>query len=101
MVNEDEAKVVSMIFERFVSVGSATTLARSLRAEGVCTKRGKPFDKGALYHLLNNRVYVGEAVHKGTSHPGEHDAIIKPALWDKVHAILAGSPRKRAANTRP
>ena len=44
VVNETEAATVSMIFERFVSVGSATTLARSLRAEGVCTKRGKPFD---------------------------------------------------------
>ncbi len=100
VVNQDEAATVRMIFERFVSVGSATALARSLRAEGVCTKRGKPFDKGALYHLLNNRVYVGEAVHKGTSHPGEHDAIIGRALWDRVHAILAESPRKRAANTR-
>lgn len=71
-----------------------------MRAEGICTKRGKPFDKGALYHLLNNRVFVGEAVHKGTSHPGEHEATIEPALWDKVHAILAESPRKRAAGTR-
>ena len=41
-------------------------------------------DKGYLYKLLNNRVYVGEAVHKGTAYPGEHKAIISQALWDKV-----------------
>jgi site-specific DNA recombinase len=50
--------------------------------------------------MLNNRVYIGEAVHKGTSYPGEHSAIIERETWDKVHAILTESPRKRAARTR-
>ena len=100
IVNAAEAATIRMIFERFVTSGSATALARELRAEGVVTKRGKPIDKGALYKLLNNRVYTGEAVHKGKSYPGEHAAIIARALWDKVHAILAESPRKRAAQTR-
>jgi site-specific DNA recombinase len=39
-------------------------------------------------------------VHKGTAHPGEHAAIISPDLWDKVHAILQESPRKRTSKTR-
>jgi hypothetical protein len=39
-------------------------------------------------------------MHKGTCHPGEHDAIIDRRLWDKVHAIMAESPRKRGASTR-
>jgi hypothetical protein len=71
-----------------------------LAAEGILTKRGRPVDRGYLYILLNNRTYIGEAVHKGTSYPGEHQAIIERDLWDKVHAILQESPRKRAANTR-
>jgi hypothetical protein len=33
-------------------------------------------------------------------YPGEHDAIIDHATWDRVHAILQESPRKRAARTR-
>ena len=28
-------------------------------------------DKGYLYHPLNNRVYRGEALHKGKAYPGE------------------------------
>jgi len=100
IVNAAEAATIRMIFERFVTSGSATALARELRAEGVVTKRGKPVDKGTLYKLLNNRVYIGEAVHKGKSYPGEHAAIIDRTLWDKVHAILAESPRKRAAQSR-
>ena len=52
------------------------------------------------YATLNRRTYLGEAVHKGESHPGEHEAIIDRETWDRVHAILAECPRRRAANTR-
>jgi len=100
VVNDAEAASVRMIFERFVEVGSATALARTLAAEGVRTRRGRLVDKGFLYKLLNNRVYIGDAVHKGTAYPGEHEAIITRALWDKVHGILGESPRVRAGRTR-
>jgi hypothetical protein len=50
--------------------------------------------------MLSNRAYIGEAVHKGESYPGEHQPIIDRETWDRVHAILTESPRKRAARTR-
>ena len=100
LVHEPDATTVRSIFERFVRIGSATVLARELRDEGVTAPSGKPFDKGALYHLLNNRTYLGLAVHKGTAYPGEHAAIIDQDLWDKVHAILAENARTRSARTR-
>ena len=100
IVNEAEAATVRKIFERFVRVGSITTLARTLSTEGMKTKQGSPIDKGFLYRLLRNRTYLGEAVHKGVAYPGEHAAIVSQALWDKVQAILRESPRRRAARTR-
>jgi DNA invertase Pin-like site-specific DNA recombinase len=100
LVNEAEAASVHKIFERFVELGSATVLARELRRDGFRNKQGTLIDKGFLYRLLSNRVYRGEAVHKGTAYPGEHDAIIEQDLWDRVHAILRESPRKRANNSR-
>ena len=100
VVNEAEAATVRMIFERFLALGSASTLARALQAENVRNKRGKRIDKGFIYKLINNRVYLGEAVHKGTSYPGEHEAIITKELWDGVHAILKESPRARGAKNR-
>ena len=100
VVNEGEAATVRMIFERFVALGSASTLARALQAERVLNKRGKRIDKGFLYKLLRNRVYLGEAVHKGNSYPGEHEAIITHHLWDGVQAILKESPRERGAKNR-
>lgn len=100
LVNDVEAASVRRIFERFVELGSATVLARELRRDGFRNKQGTLIDKGYLYRLLNNRVYRGEAVHKGKAYPGEHDAIIDDNLWDRAHAILQESPRKRANNSR-
>jgi site-specific DNA recombinase len=100
LVHEEEAATIRMIFERFLTIGSATILARTLHAEGVTTRSGRPIDKGFIYKLLNNRVYIGEAVHKGTAYPGEHEAIVSRELWDKVHSILKENPRKRAGYTR-
>ena len=46
--------------------------------------------------MLQNRIYRGEIVHKGKSYPGEHEAIIDEALWDKVQAILSENRVDRA-----
>lgn len=100
VIDEQEAATVRMVFERFLKVGSATLLARALNAEGVTARRGKPVDKGFLYKLINNRVYVGDAVHKGTAYPGEHEAIISLDLWNRVRGIMQESPRVRARRTR-
>jgi hypothetical protein len=52
-----------------------------------------------LFHLLANRIYLGEIVHQGVGHPGEHQPIIDQDLWDAVrqridaNAIERGSGR--------
>ncbi|MCA0871426.1 recombinase family protein [Seohaeicola saemankumensis] len=96
----DQAEDVRLIFRRFTEIGSATLLARDLKDRGITTKQGRPICKKYLYRLLNNRIYIGEITHKGTSYPGQHEGIVPRELWDKVHAILQESPRKRAARTR-
>lgn len=100
LVNEEEAASVRLIFERFVKLGSIKLLMRELQAANIRSRRGYMLDKGALYKLLNNRVYIGEAVHKGEAFPGEHEAVISMDLWQRVHAIMGESPRTRANQTR-
>ncbi len=110
VVNESEAELIRLIFKRFLRVGSATKLAQQLRRAGHTTKSwvtqdgkqraGKPIDKGAIYKMLANRVYLGEAVHKGTSYPGEHEPIVDRVIWDKVHAVLAENTVARANRSR-
>ncbi|MCO6052367.1 recombinase family protein [Mesorhizobium sp. RP14(2022)] len=100
VIHQAEAATVRSIFERYLAIGSATVLARMLTAEGITRRNGKPFDKGWLYKLLSNRVYLGEAVHKGQAYPGEHKAIVTKEIWDKVRSIIGQSPRSRATATR-
>ncbi|MCZ8277160.1 MAG: recombinase family protein [Acetobacteraceae bacterium] len=100
LIDEAAVTTVRRVFEGFAEIGSATRLLPILRAEGLLTKHGRPFDKGAVYKLLANRVYLGEAVHKGKSYPGEHAAIIPQALWNQVHEIMATNPHMRAGLAR-
>jgi site-specific DNA recombinase len=109
VVVEREAALVRRVFDRFASAGSALTVARELNAAGEVTKRracangvrgGRPWTKGAIYKILANRVYVGEAVHKGVAYPGEHAAIVDERTWDKVRAVMAEPAHRRGAATR-
>ncbi|WP_370162472.1 recombinase family protein [Limimaricola soesokkakensis] len=100
VINEAEAASVRRIFERFVELGSATMLAKELRREGFRSKQGTLIDKGYLYRVLRNRVYRGEAVHKGKAYPGEHEAIVTDKVWDQVDAILQGNRHARSSNSR-
>ena len=99
VVNEEEAGAVVRIFRRYVELRSVRELQEELDAAGIRSKRrkladGTPFGgqklfRGALYLMLQNRIYRGEITHKGNAYPGEHPAIINKALWEEVQAILA------------
>jgi DNA invertase Pin-like site-specific DNA recombinase len=100
LTDDAEAKNVKWIFARFLEIGSATELAREVAKRGIRTPRGNAMSKNFLYRMLNNRAYIGEAVHKGTGYAGEHERLIDQRTWDHVQSILKESPRLRASNTR-
>jgi DNA invertase Pin-like site-specific DNA recombinase len=107
---ESEAETVRHIFQRYAALGSVRLLQQELEARGIRSKRwtsaaghrwgGKPLARGALYLMLQNRIYRGEIVHKDQSYPGEHKAIIDPTLWDAVQARLAENAVDRGTGTR-
>jgi DNA invertase Pin-like site-specific DNA recombinase len=100
VIDEAEAKNVRWIFARFLEIGSATELAREAAKRSIRTPRGNAMSKNFLYRMLNNRAYVGEAVHKGMSYAGEHERLIDQRTWEQVQSILQQSPRLRANSTR-
>jgi site-specific DNA recombinase len=99
VVNEPEAEKVRYICHRHIEVGSVRELEAELECEGIVSKvrvdrygrrtGGKPLSRGALYLMLQNRIYRGEIVHKDESYPGQHQAILDDDLWDAVQAKLA------------
>jgi len=100
LIEPDEAELVRHIFARFLELGSWTLLAHDLNERGLTTRTGRAFDKGNLYRMLHNRIYIGQMSHKGQHYPGRHEAIIAQDVWDKVHGIVRQCPRQRAARTR-
>ncbi len=108
LVEEEEAKLVGKIFERYLALGSIPALQRELRGEGVVTRErrlanGKvigavALTNGALSCILKNRHYLGELNHHGRSWPAEHEPIVDVVLFDAVQARLAENLNR--ANSR-
>src|SRR5437773_10878897 len=110
IIVESEVETVRFIFRRYAELGSVRLLKEEFDACGIQSKLrtsasgrlrgGKPFARGALYLMLQNRIYRGEIVHKEQSHPGEHGPIIDQPLWDAVQAQLAGNAAERSSSAR-
>ncbi|MGD0113441.1 MAG: recombinase family protein [Armatimonadota bacterium] len=110
VVNPEEAELVRTIFTRFLDTGCITKLVEELNAQGSVTKSwttkrgltraGKPWNKGYIYRLLNNPLYLGEVSHKQERYPGEQEAIVSRELWERAHVILAKRYRGRGARLR-
>ncbi len=109
VVNEAEAETVRLVFRRYAELGSVALLRAELDDLGIVSKTrnrndksvsgGQSFARGALYTLLQNRIYIGEVVHKGTSYPGKHNAIVDSLLWNKVQERLATNRKERSVRS--
>jgi site-specific DNA recombinase len=109
VVNDEEALTVLHIFRRYVELKSVRALQAELDAAEIRSKRrtlangtpygGQKLSRGALYLMLQNRIYRGEITHKGNAYPGEHPAIVDKALWDEVQAMLAENRVNRAVGS--
>jgi site-specific DNA recombinase len=112
IIDDAEAATVRMIFTRYLELGSGRALQVELDQRGVRSKRrtyrgGRPYgqqpiSRGPLYVILQNRIYVGDMVHKGKAYPGLQDAIIEPEMFDRVQAQLASArvQRRHGVNAR-
>ena len=110
VIVEAEAEKVRRIFRRYAELGSVRLLQQELHACGITGKSwisdsgrcwgGKPISRGTLYLILQNRLYRGEVTHQDQAYPGEHQAIIDPALWDAVQVRLADNSIERGTGIR-
>jgi DNA invertase Pin-like site-specific DNA recombinase len=98
-INEAEAELVRRIFERYLAVRSVKALVAELAADGIrskvwTTRSGKVMGgvvmgRGAMLHILQSRLYLGEIVHKGVVHAGLHPALVSSETFAAVQAKLA------------
>ena len=109
VVNATEADTVRHIFRRYAELKSVLALKEELDADGIVSKArldrfgnakgGVPIARGALYLMLQNRIYRGEIVHKKNSYPGQHEPIIDEALWNGVQSALSENRVERVTRS--
>ena len=112
VINEQEAKRVRRMFERYLEVGSLMELANELNARGELTKSwttkigrlmpSREWTKSRLQALMRNPLYVGRVRLGDETFDGEHDAIVSQELWGAVQRKLtaqspnSGKPRAKS-----
>lgn len=105
VINPKEANDVRTVFERYAALGSVTDLESDLVQRDIRTKSwksaegklrgGDHYKRGALYRLLQNKLYRGEIEYKGKVYQGEHQAIVPKPLWDEVQDKMESNRRKQ------
>ena len=99
VVNIEESKRVNLIFERYLACGNVTDLVQELDRKHIRNKQwisrkgnvcgGTPFQRGPMYGILQNKLYLGKIDFKGEVYDGEHEAIVSTELWDAVQKQLS------------
>ena len=108
VVNKAGAETVRLIFKLYLELKTLRRVREELDRRSIVSKQwvsrqnvrhgGFSFGRGALYHLLANAIYVGAIRHRSVAYPGQHEAIIKRATWQRVQEMLsqkAAHPRGR------
>lgn len=102
VINEDEAKIVRYVFERYANDNiPMLTIAKELNELGFRTKKGNKFENRQVNYILHNITYIGKLRYtpggrqgrkwddKNTLYSdGKHKPIIKIDLWNKAQELL-------------
>ena len=108
-INEDGAKIVRLIFHKFVNEGKGThVIARELREAGIQPMRVKEWQNTVILRIIRNEKYCGDLVQKKTYTPDflshekkynrgqeefiiikdHHEPIISREMFDEANRIL-------------
>lgn len=92
----DEAAMVARIFELFAAGDSLHSITRTLSAEGITTRHGRPWNPSSIRTMLTNPRYAGRAVYQGeeTGQRGAWEPVVSDDLFNLVQARL-NDPRRK------
>ncbi|WP_440256273.1 recombinase family protein [Candidatus Avelusimicrobium sp.] len=101
IVNEGEAQLVRLIFQKYIETENMFAVADYLNSQGICTKKwvarrskrehgGGQFYKSNIQRILTNPLYIGKIAHYAQNkiYDGKHEGIISRDLWDKVQGLI-------------
>lgn len=106
IINPEEARIIRFIYRAFLESGNLTAIARTCRANGYRSKTympatgvlqiGVPLTAAAIRKILMNPVYAGYLSSGSEWHPGIHQHIVDPELWQEVAKLRSRQIASRA-----
>ena len=87
-IDEEEAKIVREIFERFANGEKKKQIVDDLNKRQIKTALGRKFCINSFSKMLSNKRYIGIYTYKGTETPGGMPRIISDDLFQRVQAKL-------------
>lgn len=95
-INEEEAAIVKLIFEKYVQEGyGAQRISTFLYEQGIKNRSGKNFHPTTIYHMLQNPLYTG------VLRAGESYSPILPHLAIIDEQTFARAQEIRSERTKP
>ncbi len=105
VTNNEEAKTVNIIFQKYLENPSSSKVAEIMNREGYRTKirnkksglssGGGRFNKDVIKRMLRNKIYTGFVTYKGMEFKGLHEAIVDDKLFLDVQKKLDESQKDR------
>src|SRR5207249_3375083 len=83
-VKNEEARVVSLIFRRYLEGKGIAKICQELNRDGYRTKTGRAWASQTIANILSNPVYCGLARLNGGIKRGKHEPLIEIDTFNKV-----------------
>ena len=100
VLHDREAEALRGMFQRKLHGDTNGQIAEWINEQGIRTKDEHQFTSHAVKDLLNCRFLTGVVTHHDQVHPGQHEAIIPPEVFDRLHArrhLRRRRPRRQYA----
>jgi site-specific DNA recombinase len=89
LVPTPQAEALRLAFQMLCTGDyGATKITRAINAAGYKMPDGSPFKVTAVQEMLTNPVYAGFVTCAGQVFPGNHEAIIDLATWERAQEIV-------------
>jgi site-specific DNA recombinase len=110
VVNRDEAYQVREMYAIYLDSRSVRLTTAEVALRGWKTKAwtqkdgtkvgGLPLTNAYMHRILTSVSYLGKVQHHDQVYEGEQEAIIDPALWMRVQAVLEANGRDKGSDIR-
>ena len=104
IVNEEQAKLVRLIYDKYQELASLARTARWVNGEGHRTKlvrystgrevKPRKFTRADIQRMLSNITYIGKIRFDNMEFDGEHDGIIGEEQFIAVQKLMAAKKDK-------